>query len=223
MRKRVTPWRIVVRSPRSSRAGPAPLTAGPRRRRASRRLLFGVRELPHVGPPAAAGRLGQQHPPRRAGPPRRPRSTTATGRRFGLRGNLVLGSPCLNAVQKRSTGQASQRGLAGVQTSAPSSISAWLKSPTLLRRQQAAAGVPQPGSLAAVRGSPRSRTAGTAPAGCSPRRSAAGGRTPATAPLRGVPADAGQLRPHGRVVGQRAAVFRRDELRAARCRSRARR
>ena len=61
-------------------------------------------------------------------------TTRTIGRsaRGRLRGNDAA-RPSARARQPPASGQTSQRGLRGVQTSAPSSISAWLKSPARRR------------------------------------------------------------------------------------------
>ncbi len=78
-------------------------------------------------------------------------TTRTTGRaaRGRLRGNDAARPPA-RARQAAASGQASQRGARGVQTSAPSSMTAWLKSPA--RR---------PGTSARPRACSAARVAGT--------------------------------------------------------------
>ena len=74
---------------------------------------------------------------RRGGPPRPPRGPLCGGlplRRRNLQLQALGAGPA-----ERGTGQASQRGMRGRQTSLPSSISAWLKRPAPRRGRRASA------------------------------------------------------------------------------------
>lgn len=99
-----------------------------------------MRQLPHAGQQPAGWPLPDQHPARVLAAARNRAASRSSGR--GGLALVLTGSdvsqPARRAAQCSITGQGRHRGDFGVQTSAPSSISAWLKCEASLRDQPAA-------------------------------------------------------------------------------------
>ena len=204
--ERVTPWRIVRLV--------SPSVAGTQARRASTRRRFrGLArrpervKLPHLGPATLGRPLHQQHLFRVE--PRPPPRGPARRRPGGFRG-MTSTSPA-DAWQSPTSGHPPQRGR-GVQTSAPSSISAWLKSPTRFAGNSASASRHSRFCVADDSDRRRSRRAGSAAAGCWPPGSAAEVESLRQDGVRGVAAEARQSA-HGVRVARQLPAWRRRESR----------